>query len=176
MSGKLQDDASLYWESRHSSVQDYEIPEPEPEEIPSFIEPDTTIDDPVEYISDRDVKTELNMIRLNEPTAEIVVAMIDVILPMAMVLLIKGTEKEEIKLEDGERETLVSAWAQYLKTTSFNMSPGAVLCTTMITIYGAKITMAMMNKGKKESEIDELRKQNQMLKKIIDENAEHEKN
>jgi hypothetical protein len=160
------DDASLWWESRHSQIQDFDIPEPEPDETPDFVT-ETMENDP-DYVSDRDVKSELNMIRLNEPTAEIIVSMMDVILPLAFVLLIKGTEKEDARLEGGEREALVTAWAQYLKTTSFSMSPGGVLFTSILTIYGAKVTVALVGKKEKESENDLLRKQNEMLKQLIE--------
>lgn len=172
MSNKLVDDAALWHQSRNSQIQDFEAPEPEPEE-PSFLmneEPETTEQ---EYITDREVKTELNMMKLNEPTAEIIVAMMDVVLPLVLVILIKGTDKQDVKLEDSERETLITAWAQYLKTTSFNLSPGGVLLTSILTIYGAKVTVAMMNKGRKESEIDELRKQNELLKQYLDGEAEN---
>ncbi len=161
MQNKLIDDASLWFESRNASIQDYETPEPVPE-IPDFIDTETE-SEPVEYVTSKQVRHELNMIQLNEPTAEIIVSLMDVVLPLVLVIFIKGTDKEDIKLDQNERETLIAAWAKYLQTTSFQMSPGGILITSMLTIYGAKVTMAMMNRNQ-NSELEELRKENERLK------------
>lgn len=170
------DDAGLWWESRHSDIQDYDIPEEKPD---SFIDIDTLpSDDEPERVTAADVRNELNLTKLNEPTAKIIVALMDVVLPLAFVFIVKGGDKQALKLDEDERETLTSAWAEYLKTTSFAMSPGGILATTIVTIYGAKITVAMMERRQKQEEIEALREQNELLKqqaaKIEDKEAENE--
>ena len=144
MSEVIIDDAALWHQSRHKEIQDFEEPEfiqPEPEPEP---------EEPKEYISDRDVKTEINMMKLNEPTAEIIVSLIDYLMIIPLSFVCRGISKEETKIDTEERETLVQAWAQYLKTTSLNLSPGAVLLTTVLTIYGAKVAGFHFKKNEPE--------------------------
>ena len=136
----IKDDAALWHESRNVEIQDFEEPEfiaPEPEPEP---------EDPKEYISDREVKTELNMIKLNEPTAEILISLMDYLMIIPLSFICRGITRAETKVEAEERETLVQACAAYLKTTSFNLSPGVVFLTTVLTIYGAKVAAFHFNK------------------------------
>jgi hypothetical protein len=140
MADELRDDAALWHESRQADIQDFEEPtfiEPEPEPEP---------EKPTEHISDRDVKTELNMLKLNEPTAEIIVSLMDYLMIIPLSFICRGITREETKIETEEKETLVQAWAAYLKTVSFNISPGAVLLTTVLTIYGSKVAAFHFNK------------------------------
>jgi hypothetical protein len=134
MSEIIKDDAALWHESRKVEIQDYNEP--------AFIspEPETKIqEESREHISDRDVKTELNMLKLNEPTAEILISLMDYLMIIPLSIFCLGITKEETKVDAEERETLVQACAVYLKTTSFNLSPGAIFLTTVLTIYGAKV-------------------------------------
>jgi len=157
MSEVIRDEAALWHESRQAEIQDYEEP--------AFIEPEPKPEqeDSKEHITYRDVKTELNMLKLNEPTAEIIVGLIDVILPIVISIILNNTEKEDIKLDDDERETLTSAWAQYLKTTSINLTPGWVLIVTMLTIYGAKVSIALVNRKKEPEFIETKQKEENNL-------------
>ena len=137
------DDAALWHESRKAEIQDYEEPsfiepEPEPEPLPE--------EETREHLSDRDLKTELNMLKLNEPTAEIIISLMDYLMIIPLSFICKGMTRAEAKVEAEERETLVAACAAYLKTTSFNISPGAVFITTVLTIYGAKVASFHFNK------------------------------
>ena len=150
MSEVIKDDAALWHDSRNTDIQDFEEPD--------FIqpEPDPESEEPKEYISDRDVKTELNMLKLNEPTAEIIVSLMNYLMIIPMSFVCRGISKEETKVDTEERETLVQAFAAYLKTTSFNMSPGAVLFTTILTIYGSKVVaFHFKNQSKPEPEFIE---------------------
>ena len=130
---EIRDDAALWHESRNVEIQDFEEP--------AFIEPELESDpdlDQREHISDRDVKTELNMLKLNEPTAEIIISLMDYLMIIPMSFICRGITREETRVEQEEREQLVMACANYLKTTSFNLSPGFLFLTTVLTIYGAK--------------------------------------
>ncbi|MDR0207040.1 MAG: hypothetical protein LBI45_07285 [Bacteroidales bacterium] len=140
MSEVLKDEAALWHESRQAEIQAYEEPafiESEPEPMP---------EDPKEHISDKDVRTELNMLKLNEPTAEIIISLMDYLMIIPLSFICKGITREETKVEADERDTLVQACAAYLKTTSFNLSPGVVFLTTVLTIYGAKVAAFHFNK------------------------------
>ena len=141
---ELKDDAALWHESRNHEIQDYEEP--------AFIEPEPEPEEPKEYISDRDVKTELNMLKLNEPTAEIIVALMDYLMIIPLSFICRNISRADTKIEEEERDTLIKAWAAYLKTTSFNMSPGTVLIVTILTVYGAKVANFYINKREEKVE------------------------
>lgn len=138
MAEELKDDAALWYESRQVDIQDYEEP--------AFIEPDPETEDTKEHITDRDVRTELNMLKLNEPTAEILISLMGYFMIIPLSFICKGITREEAKVEAEERDTLVQACASYLKTVSFNLSPGAVFLTTVLTVYGAKVANFHLNK------------------------------
>ena len=140
MSEVIRDEAALWHESRQVEIQDYEEPafiEPEPE-----LEPE----DPKEHITDRDVKTELNMLKLSEPTAEIIVLLLDYLMIIPLSLICKGITKEETKLDDNDREVLIKAWTTYLKDKSIDMPPGMILLTSILMVYGSKVAAFHFNK------------------------------
>ena len=109
----IQDDASSWFASQNQPIQDFEAPPaPEAETLnpePAY-DPDRPFGD-APTVTDEDVRNVTNMRLAQQPTAELIVGVMDVILPLALVLLIKGTDKNDIKLEPDERETLVTAWA-----------------------------------------------------------------
>ena len=112
----IQDDASSWFASQNQQIQDFEAP-PAPEAEPLNAEPAYDPDRPfgdAPTVTDDDLRNVTNMRLAQQPTAELIVGVMDVILPLALVLLIKGTDKDDIKLEPDERETLVTAWAGWL--------------------------------------------------------------
>ena len=112
----VQDDASSWFASQNQQIQDFEAP-PAPEAEPLNAEPAYDPDRPfgdAPTVTDDDLRNVTNMRLAQQPTAELIVGVMDVILPLALVLLIKGTDKDDIKLEPDERETLVTAWAGWL--------------------------------------------------------------
>ena len=107
-------------------------------------------------VTDDDLRNVTNMRLAQQPTAELIVGVMDVILPLALVMLIKGTDKDDIKLEPDERETLVTAWAGYLGDKNIQASPGVVLLIAIVTVYGGKIVAAVADR-KKRDEISRLK-------------------
>lgn len=165
-----QSDSELFQTTRNLEVSDIVIPENETDEIPSFIDDKIEEDNPTpekeELISKREVDSSLNRLRLNEPTAEIITNLMNIFIPLLICLIFKNSDKDDFNLSEEEKETLVSAWANYLATQNVNISPGATLITTILTIYGAKITMAMWNKSISEKKITKLKEENEQLKRI----------
>ena len=168
MSNNL-DDAGLWFESRHAEIQEYNEPEP----VNTFVNLDDDEADKAgeqSEVTNKQVRTELNMIKLNEPTAQIVVTLMDTLVPVLLLLIIKGANEDKLKLTGEEKETLTQAWAQYLKDSNVQMSPGAVLIGTVAVIYGAKITLALteMKRNQKENEeLKQLRAELDLLKKSM---------
>ncbi|MDL2262501.1 hypothetical protein LJC11_03245 [Bacteroidales bacterium OttesenSCG-928-I21] len=150
------DDADIWFKNREKPIADYTPPE--------FEEPELIESEEHKTVTTTDVRNELNMIKLSEPTAEIVVEVINVLIPVIFVALLKGSDKELMKLDDDEKATLVSAFANYFKDKNIQASPGVVLLGSITSIYGAKIMFAMMLKKEKEKEVDQLKKQNEQLK------------
>lgn len=169
----IKDDASLWWESRNTQSQDFEIPEPQP----TFVNLDNS--DEIEEqqdLTNKEVRNQLNMIKLNEPTAEIITNLMNSIIPVIFVLIIKSAEKENLELTQSERETLTNAWAQYLRDSNIQMSPGVVLLGTIAIIYGSKITMVLTER-KREKDLEEKeQKQAQQIEKLTSRLEELEKN
>ena len=162
----IQDDASSWFASQNQPIQDFEAP-PAPEAEPLNPEPAYDPDrlDPIEEllsdfpdrpfgdaptVTDEDVRNVTNMRLAQQPTAELIVGVMDVILPLALVLLIKGTDKNDIKLEPDERETLVTAWAGYLGDKNIQASPGVVLIIAIVTVYGGKIVAALADRRQRD--------------------------
>lgn len=169
------DDASLWWQSRHSEVQDYE----EPEIDNSFVNLDD--DKLVEHVTDKDVKTQLNLAKINEPTAKILITLIDTVVPLLVVLVLKQSAKEDIKLTEDESETLISACALWLKDINFEMSPGYVFAGTLVTIYGSKIILEVQKNKQKQNELEIMKQQvaavqqqNEFIKQALEIHAEKE--
>jgi len=148
------DEASLWWESRNSQVQDYVNPEEFEKSFIDIDNVDTEVEEEKELISNKERISQLNMIKLSEPTAEIVTSVINSLVPLLLVLLIKNSNSENYKLTPDEHQTLVNAWANYLKDSNVQVSPGILLIVSIASIYGAKITTAVAER-KKEEKIQE---------------------
>lgn len=155
----VNDDAALWFANRHENVeiQDYEAP--------SFVnlEQDDKLDDLAdeadvqpEKLTKTELNTQLNMLELNKPTAKIIVQLMDVLVPVVIVLIIKGADSEQLKLTSEETQTLTEAWALYLRDSNVQMSPGMVLLGTIGIIYGSKVVIALNTaKENKKAEQEE---------------------
>lgn len=153
----INDDAALWFANRHAEIQDYEAP--------SFVdlEQDDKLNDLAdeadsfsEKLTKTELNTQLNMLELNKPTAKIIVQLMDVLVPVVMVLIIKGADSEELKLTSEETQTLTEAWALYLRDSNVQMSPGMVLLGTIGIIYGSKVVIALQTaKENKKAEQEE---------------------
>lgn len=146
----INDDAQDWYDSMGQEIQDYEVP-PMPEAVMTPEEQAQA--DEAEYMEDHpyadaprvsgdDARSVLNLQRIQRPTASVIVGVMDTVLPIVIALIFKGSDSGDLKLDDGERETLVDAWAVYLGDKNVQASPAAVLLTTIITIYGAKMFIA----------------------------------
>lgn len=155
----VNDDAALWFANRHENVeiQNYEAP--------SFVdlEQDDKLNDLAdeadvqpEKLTKTELNTQLNMLELNKPTAKIIVQLMDVLVPVVIVLIIKGADSEELKLTPEETQTLTEAWALYLRDSNVQMSPGMVLLGTIGIIYGSKVVIALQTaKENKKAEQEE---------------------
>lgn len=153
----INDDAALWFANRHAEIQDYEAP--------SFVDLDQ--DDKLNDLADEadiqsekltktELNTQLNMLELNKPTAKIIVQLMDVLVPVVIVLIIKGADSEQLKLTSEETQTLTEAWALYLRDSNVQMSPGMVLLGTIGIIYGSKVVIALQTaKENKKAEQEE---------------------
>lgn len=156
----IQDDASCWFASQNQQIQDLEAP-PAPEAEPFHTESDYDPDRPfgdAPTVTDEDVRNVTNMRLAQQPTAELIVGVMDVLMPLVLVLLIKGTDKNDIKLEPDERETLVTAWAGYLGDKNIQASPGVVLIIALVTVYSGKIVATLADR-RQRNEIASLRAQ-----------------
>ena len=148
----IQDDASCWFASQNQQIQDFEappVPEAEPLNTESDYDPDRPFGD-APTVTDEDVRNVTNMRLAQQPTAELIVGVMDVLMPLVLVLLIKGTDKDDIKLEPDERETLVTAWAGYLGDKNIQASPGVVLIIALVTVYGGKIVATVADRKKRD--------------------------
>lgn len=155
----VNDDAALWFANRHENVeiQNYEAP--------SFVdlEQDDKLNDLAdeadvqpEKLTKTELNTQLNMLELNKPTAKIIVQLMDVLVPVVIVLIIKGADSEQLKLTSEETQTLTEAWALYLRDSNVQMSPGMVLLGTIGIIYGSKVVIALQTaKENKKAEQEE---------------------
>lgn len=170
---EIKDEAAIWFENRNAIKQDYEVPE----QSTSFVDIDDEVETEVQTdVTNKEVRTQLNMIKLNEPTAEIITSLMDSLIPVVFVLIIKEADNDKLKLTDNERETLTNAWAQYLKDSNVEMSPGVVLLGTIGIIYGSKITMVLTERKRaKEIEEKEL-KQAQLIEQLTSRLEELENN
>lgn len=148
----IRDDASAWFESQGQDIQDYEVP-PMPEADIPTAEPidDIPADDrpfaDSPDVTSTDVRNVINLQAINRPTASVIVGVMDTILPILITaIIVRGSELDDAKLTDDERETLIQAWAVYLGDKNVQASPTVVLITTILTIYGAKIFAAIQNR------------------------------
>lgn len=143
----INDDASLWKKNRELDVEDYETPE----EQPDFYTPEVDED-----VTDADVRNDLNKLKLTQPTAELLVSIMDVLVPAIVVFLTKEKDNKRIfKLDADEKETLSDAFANYLKETSIEMSPGVLLITAIGAVYIPKFAeMKMIKRDSQQIETD----------------------
>lgn len=172
MSNNL-DSAGLWWESRHNEIQDFAVPEPV-EPAPSFVnleeEPEVQT-----TVTNTEVRTELNMIKLNEPVAEIVVGLMNSLIPVIILLILKGVDEKELKLSSEEHNVLIQAWAMYLKDSNIEMSPGMILLVTIGSVYGAKVTKVLTDRKRLEQENNLIASQVQQIELLSKEILELKK-
>lgn len=163
----IQDDASDWFASQGQEIQDYEAPE-----LPEFDDAESvdaeTIDDERPYgdvpeVTNDDVRNMANMRAIAQPTAEVIVGTLDVVMPLLISIMIRGSEREESRLTEGERETLTEAWATYLGDKNVSVSPGVALSVAMITVYGAKVISALESRRQRR-ELEEARRQVEELR------------
>jgi hypothetical protein len=171
---KVNDDAALWFETRNMPVQDYEVPEITEE--PEFVQPESTAEPEFEtdYISDKQVKSELNQLKLTEPMSNLIVTLLDIVIPAILCNFTpkKSDDKEDLKIDESEKEALKNAFSQYLKESDISMSPGSVLLGTIAAVYVPKFIYVFYTKKKQHEdemqamtqEIELLREQNELLR------------
>ena len=147
------DIASQWFDSVGADLQDYQVPpapEPEPDlDNPLADEPEPDPDRPfadTPEVTNDDLRNIQNLRAVSRPTAEVIVGTMDVLLPAAGAILLKGSDKDDLRLSDTEHDTLVEAWSAYLAGKSVQVSPGAALVLAILTIYGAKVATAVNNR------------------------------
>lgn len=146
---KLIDDAALWKANRELLIEDIAEPEGLPEEVPGFIDVgDVSEEVPEEDITAKDVRNEMNALKLAQPSANLCVSIIDIIIP-ALVFHFAGVDKQLFKLDDDERATLTDAFANYLKEKDLNMSPGAVLLLAIAGVYVPKFMYIKMMRNER---------------------------
>ena len=169
MSNKQNADYYELWKrSRNDEIQDYDTPTPPEDDEPDFLKDDPTIIEPQEYISDREVKTHLNSLRISEPIAEIATGLTDIVVPLLFVVFFKDAIEECVKLSESERETLTQSFAAFFADKDIDLSPGWALIITILTIYGAKAFAVFSLRKDKKDELELLRQQNELLKQSME--------
>ena len=152
----INDDANDWFLQQGQEIQDYEVPE-----APDFDAPDFGIDQnnddqedrpygDVPEVTNDDVRNVMNLRAVSRPTAEVIVGTLDVVLPLLVTMLLRGTERDDCRLDPSEHETLVEAWATYLGDKNVSVSPGWALIISMITISGAKVGGALANRKERQ--------------------------
>lgn len=140
------DDAALWKKNRELQIEEIEGPEAPvdiDEEPPGFIDVNDVEDN--KPITATDVRSELNLLKLAQPTASLCVSVIDILIP-ALIGYFVGLEKSAFKLDTREQETLTDAFANYLKDKNVDLSPGTILIITIVSIYTPKIMLIKMLK------------------------------
>lgn len=164
MTPKIHDDASEWFSSLGQELQVFEAPPaPEPDTFQGNDFDDMTDDTDrpfgdVPEVTNQDVSNVSNMRALQRPTAEVIVGTMDVVIPLLLAFIIKGSERDDAKLTPEEHDTLVEAWATYLGDKNVQLSPGTTLIVALLTIYGSKVMIAVNHRAEK-NEITRLRAQ-----------------
>lgn len=175
----INDDSTLWYETQGQQIQDYEVPE-----SPAFDEAETaeTIDEPQPGITDAEVRTQINLQRINKPVAGLIVGGMDAVIPLLFIALVKGTEEDDLKLTPQERDDLENAFALYLGERSIEVNPLYALIFTVATIYGGKMMLAIRNKklreekAELEAQIERQRVEIQTLRDMMAKQAEEKDN
>ncbi len=163
MTQKINDDASAWFAAQGQQLQDFEAPPAPEQEVISDAEIIDESDNDRPYgdvpeVTREDVSNVTNMRAIQRPTAEVIVGTMDVIIPLLLVWIIKGSNRDDAKLTAEEHQTLVEAWATYLGDKNVQLSPGTALIVAMLTIYGSKVMIAVSNRNER-NEINQLRAQ-----------------
>lgn len=146
----INDDASLWKKNRELGIEEFQVPE-EVEVEPNFYNPDEGAVLISEEVTAKDVQNDLNKLKLSEPTARLIVSIMDVLVPAIGVFITKDREnKEVLKLDDDEQKTLEDAFANYLKETELQMSPGVLLITAISAVYIPKFADLKIKKRENE--------------------------
>lgn len=98
----MANDEDIWLETQGQEIQDFEVPEPEliDDTPPPFIEIDE--EQRQERVTASDVHTQLNLQKLQQPTAELFVSLIDIIVPIALLFVFKNIDKDDAKLEQDD--------------------------------------------------------------------------
>ena len=159
----IHDDASQWFAAQGQQLQAFEAP-PAPD-LEFADTPDLMDDDDPERpfadvpeVTNQYVSNVNNMRAIQRPTAEVIVGTMDVLVPLLIAWIIKGSERDDAKLSPEEHETLVEAWATYLGDKNVQLSPGTALLVAMLTIYGSKVMLAINGRNER-NEITRLRAQ-----------------
>lgn len=172
----IQDDASDWFASQGQEIQDYEAPE-----LPDFDEPETVVAESIDEerpygdvpeVTNEDVRNVANMRAIAQPTAEVIVGTLDVVMPLLISIVIRGSERDGSRLTEGERETLTEAWATYLGDKNVSVSPGVALMVAMVTVYGAKVISALESRRERR-ELEEARREAEELRGELTEARRH---
>lgn len=124
-------------------------------------------------VTSDDVRNVQNMRILQEPTAKIIVGVMDIVIPLVVMLLMKNVAEESMKLEKSEREELELAWAVYLGDKNVQVSPGVALIACIVTVYGGKVISVMQDRKQREernalyAQLAEQREQIEQLKQQL---------
>ncbi len=151
----VKDDAALWFETQGRDIQDYEVPEdpmagtssPMGDEESTFSSPE---EDGSTLISADAVEQRANLMEYNKPISETIVFLMDLIIPTLLLLTLKGSRKEDLKLDEGEQAQLVNAWALYLGDKEVQVSPGMALLICILTVYGSKVAVALAHRKEDE--------------------------
>lgn len=151
----IKDDANDWFMSQGQEIQGFEVP-PSPEAAEPQFEEAEMIDEDRPYgdqptITREDVSNVQNARILAQPMAQVIVGVMDVLVPVLVAFLIKGSNRETMQLNDEERQTLETAWNTYLGDKQVQVSPGGALVMAMLTIYGAKVVEAISQKKQIEA-------------------------
>ena len=177
--GMIHDDADAWFASQGQQIQDFEAP-PMPESEPT-VEDAEVLEEPdparpygdAPTVTSDDVRNVQNMRILQEPTAKIIVGVMDIVIPLVVMLLMKNVAEESMKLEKSEREELELAWAVYLGDKNVQVSPGVALIACIVTVYGGKVISVMQDRKQREernalyAQLAEQREQIEQLKQQL---------
>ncbi len=168
----MKDEASIWFESRKLDKDPYVDPEIINIDIDDNLISEQTSSDE-ELITDKKRRSEINLLALSKPTADIITSIIDSLIPVIFVIFLKDFDQNQLKLTPEEHETLSSAFANYLKDSNVQLSPGLVLIITIATIYGSKITSVLISVKEKKNEIELLKEQNILLKSVLEKSPDN---
>ncbi len=87
--------------------------------------------------------------RAAKQTSKIVVGLIEGPTATFAEIISKGCDSKKYKFDDGERETLTEAFADYFEVKGADLPPGVLLLIAVLTIVGSKFGMAF--KDRKEN-------------------------